>query len=294
MAQPINNWAEFRTVLRQLKDSKIKEKFSTIIIDTADIAYSYCEKYICANAPRSKEQGGGFGVDNISDIPFGKGYAMVGQEFDECLRSIVQMDYGLVLISHAEDKPFKDEQGQEYNKIVPTLDKRARNIVSRMADIIGYSRAVTETLKSGEQKTVTKLFMRGTTRYMAGSRFKYTPDFIDFTYNNLVNAIKDAIDKQMAEDGEEYFTDERTNLYKDTAIELDFDSLMEEFNLIVNGLIEKYDDNEFKDYWQPRVIQITDKYLGRGQKVSQCSREQVEALSLIVDDLRDLVNQNRE
>ena len=313
MAQPINNWAEFRTVLRQLKDSKIKEKFSTIIIDTADIAYSYCEKYICANAPRSKEQGGGFGVDNISDIPFGKGYAMVGQEFDECLRSIVQMDYGLVLISHAEDKPFKDEQGQEYNKIVPTLDKRARNIVSRMADIIGYSRAVTETLKSGEQKTVTKLFMRGTTRYMAGSRFKYTPDFIDFTYNNLVNAIKDAIDKQMAEDGEEYFTDERTNLYKDTAIELDFDSLMEEFNLIVNGLIEKYDDNEFKvknEYvikekyikdnnvfkqdWQPRVIQITDKYLGRGQKVSQCSREQVEALSLIVDDLRDLVNQNRE
>ena len=33
---------------------------------------------------------------------------------------------------------------------------------------------------------------------------------------------------------------------------------------------------------------ITDKYLGRGQKVSQCSREQTEALSLIVDDLKEL------
>lgn len=69
MAQPINNWAEFKKVLRQLKDEKIKEKFSTIILDTVDIAYDYVTKYICANAKRSD---GGFGVDNISDIPFRK------------------------------------------------------------------------------------------------------------------------------------------------------------------------------------------------------------------------------
>ena len=206
MAQPINSWAEFRKVLRQLREEAVKEKFSTIIVDTADIAYDYATKYICANAKRTD---GGFGVDNISDIPFGKGYGMVGQEFDECLRSIVQMDYGLVLISHATDKTFTDESGQEYNKIVPTLDKRATNIVSRMADIIGYSRAVTETLDNGEQKTVTKLFIRGTTRYMAGSRFKYTPDYIDFTYDNLVDAIRGAIDQQMEEDGAEFFTDNK-------------------------------------------------------------------------------------
>ena len=290
MAQPINSWAEFRKVLRQLKEDAVKEKFSTIIIDTADIASSYCEKYICANAPRSKEQGGGFGVDSISDIPFGKGYAMVGQEFDECLRSIVQLDYGLVLISHAEDKTFKDEQGVEYNRIVPTLDKRARNIVARMTDIIGYSRAITETLENNEQKTTTKLFIRGTTRYLAGSRFKYTPDYIDFTYDNLVNAIRDAIDKQMEEDGAEYFTDNKNNLFEDTTKELDFDDLMEQFNSIVNKLISENDETKFKEYWQPRVVQITDKYLGRGQKVSQCSREQVEALSLIVDDLKELIN----
>jgi len=33
---------------------------------------------------------------------------MVSKEFDECLRSIVMMDYGLILISHATDKVFKD------------------------------------------------------------------------------------------------------------------------------------------------------------------------------------------
>lgn len=35
MVQPINSWSEFRKVLRQLKDPKVKEKFETLIIDTA-------------------------------------------------------------------------------------------------------------------------------------------------------------------------------------------------------------------------------------------------------------------
>lgn len=87
MVQPINSWSEFRKVLKQLKDLKNKRdkasesdlkslpNFETIIVDTADIAYDYCERYICDNAPRTKEQGGGFGVDAIGDIPFGKYFA---------------------------------------------------------------------------------------------------------------------------------------------------------------------------------------------------------------------------
>lgn len=282
MAQPINTWAEFRKVLRQLKDEKVKEQFETVIIDTADIAYDLCEKYICANAKRPD---GGFGVDSVSDIPFGKGYTQVAKEYDECLRSIIQMDYGLVLISHSVDKTFKDEQGQEYNQIVPTLGNKPRAIVSRMCDIIGYSRSV----QDEEGKTSTKLFMRGTPRYIAGSRFKYTPDYIDFNYQSLVDAIGMAIDKQMEEDGSEYFTDERSNLYKDTRAELDFDELLNNFNAIVNDLIMQKSNEEFKEYWQPRIVQITDRYLGKGMKVSQCSRDQVEALDLIVTDLKELI-----
>ena len=281
MAQPINNWAEFRKVLRQLRDPKAKEKFYTITIDTVDIAYDYCTKYICDNAIRSD---GTVGVDNIGDIPYGKGYSLVAKEFDECLRSIVMMDYGLVLISHATDKVFKDESGSEYNKIVPTLDKRANNIVARMADIIGYSRIVT----NDKGENVTKLFIRGTPRFEAGSRFKYTPDYIDFTYKNLVEAISVAIDRQAKEDGEEYFTDTRNNAYADTTEDLNFDELMDKCSEIINSLIDNNSSDVFESFYQPRIIQITDKYLGRGQKMSQCSREQVEALSLIFDDLKSL------
>ena len=282
MAQPINSWSEFKKVLRQLKDPEVHKQFETIIIDTADVAYDYCVKYVCDNAPRAD---GGFGVDSVSDIPYGKGYGMVSKEFDDNLRSIVQMDYGLVMISHAIDKTFTDEQGKEFNRIVPTLDRRAKNIVSRMVDIYGYARGVTE----ADGTNVTKLFLRGTPRFEAGSRFKYTPDYIDFGYKNLVEAVGEAIDKQMAEDGKEYFTDKKQNLYIDTSKELDFDELMNEFNDIIQGIIGTASDEEMQTYWQPRITSITDKHLGRGHKVGNMSREQTEALSLIIEDMKDLV-----
>lgn len=65
MAQPINSWSEFKKALRQLKDDNVRAKFETIIVDTADIAYDYCEKYICSN----------YNVDTIGDIPYGKLFA---------------------------------------------------------------------------------------------------------------------------------------------------------------------------------------------------------------------------
>ena len=135
---------------------------------------------------------------------------------------------------------------------------------------------------------VTKLFMRGTPRYEAGSRFKYTPDVIDFTYQNLVNAIADAIDQQMAEDGAELFTDKRENIHT-TSEALDFDDLMKQFNDLIQQIIKSATDEEMGSYWSPRIQQITDRYLGKGNKVGNMSREQTEALSLIVDDLKELI-----
>ena len=282
MALPINSWSEFRQVLRQLKDETAKAKFETIIIDTADIAYDYCNKYICANN----------NVDAIGDIPYGKGYALVEKEFDECLRQIVQLGYGLVIISHETDKTFKNENGTEFNKIVPTLDKRANNVLARMCDIIGYTRSIPD--EAGKERVV--MFMRGTSRYEAGSRFKYTPDYIDLSYDNLVKAIGDAIDKQMGEEGKDLFTDKRENVHLDTTSTLDFDALMKEFNEIIANIPgstdaqqETDEGKKFFEYWQPRISQVIERYLGKGKKIRDCTRDQVEAVDLIVSEMKDLV-----
>lgn len=192
------------------------------------------------------------------------------------------------MISHATDKVFKDESGAEYNKIVPTLDKRAKNIVSRMVDLYGYSRIVTD--ETGHD--VTKLFLRGTSRYQAGSRFKYTPDYIDFNYNALVNAIGEAIDKQALEEGKEYFTTNKQNVYTDTTKELDFDALMKSFQTLITNFTQKVPEEEMDKNYAPKITQIIEKYLGKGHKVNEMSRDQTEALSLIIEDLEDLYQQS--
>lgn len=275
IAQPINKWSEFKQVLKQLKEEQAHEQFSNIIVDTADIAYDLCEKYICNQA----------GVSSINEIPYGQGWAKASKEFDEALRSIPQMGYGLVMISHSQDKTFKDETGEEYNQIVPTLANRPRLVVDRMSDIIGYAHPVQE--EDGSTHTV--LYMRGTPRFVAGSRFKYTPDFIDFSYDNLVNAISDAIDKQAAEDNGQFVTEKRTKAYN-VEPEQNFDSMMAEFKDLTHK-IQKSTGEDFKNKWAPKIVEITNKYLGVGKKVSDCTAAQSEQLELILIDLKDLVGQ---
>jgi len=268
MAMPVNSWSDFLKIVRQLKDPKAKDMFETIVIDTADIAWDYCEKYVC-NVN---------GVDAINKIPYGGGYSQTSKEFDEKIRSIVQMDYGLVLISHSTDKNFTSETGEEFNRIVPTLPSRARLICGRLCDIIGYSRGV-ET----EQGNQTLLFMRGTPRFEAGSRFKYTPDFIEFNYKNLVDAIRDAIDRQAREDDSGLFVTGKSNIHKQNLPDFDFDKLMTEFQSLAGSLV-KQDAQKFG----PRITEIVERHLGKGKKASEMSRDQGELLDIIVYELKEL------
>ena len=273
MAQPVNKWSEFKQILKQLDSEQAHKQFKNIIVDTVDIAYDLCEKYICNQN----------GVSTVGDLAYGKGYALAKKEFDEALRKIPQMGYGLVMISHAQDKTFKDENGEEYQQIVPTLANQPRLVVDRMSDIIGYAHPFQE-----EDGTVhTTLFMRGTPRFVAGSRFKYTPDSIEFSYDNLVNAIGEAIDRQAKDFGGQYVTDAPTTAHI-AEPDLDFDELMNKFNYLV-GKIQEITGASFGSTWAPRIIAITDKYLGKGKKVSDMSRDQVEQLVLIVDDLAEAV-----
>ena len=269
MAIPVNSWSEFRSFIMDMREEETKESYDTIIIDTADIAYSFCESYIC-----NRE-----GKASIGDIPYGAGYGMVEEEFDACIRKIIQMGYGLVLISHSTDRVEKDTDGTEYLKMMPTLDKRGRKICERTCDIIGLSQPV----KTANGEIETRLFLRETPRYVAGSRFKYMPDSIVFTYENLTNAIADAVDKEAKEHGNRFVTNERVNLHEDTTVILDFDELKAKFQTLVSQVMEKNQSN------RAQITNIVNEYLGVGKKVSDCTEQNAPQLDLINQELAKLL-----
>ncbi len=189
------------------------------------------------------------------------------------------------MISHSTDKTFTDEDGQEYNQIVPTLDKRASKVTTRMADIIGYSRSVMD----DDGNTKTRLYMRGSKRFVAGSRFPDTPDFIDFTYDNLVNAIGDAVDALEKRYGSSAVTDKDSNLYKsDDTGKRDVSELIQEFNEIAGGLA---DSNA--EFYLPRIQSIVSKTLGTGKRISEATPDQSDLVEVALDELKELAQQHK-
>ena len=105
------------------------------------------------------------------------------------------------------------------------------------------------------------------------------PD-IPFSYEALTKALNDAIDKESREHDNKYITNERAAA--PVLKTFDYDALREEFDSIVTNLMQKD-----ATYYAPRVTQIVEKYLGKGKKVSETTREQAEFIHLIVDEIKD-------
>lgn len=185
---PMQKWSDFRKVLMQLRKPEAKEIYDTVVIDTVSLAYDLCEKFILQRES----------VSTIKDIPFGGGYGMVANEFQEALREITMLGFGLILICHSKEvaSGMTDGDGNAVMSIQPSLTKRPMEICNALCDIIGCINTEFE-----DGKAVRYLYTRQTPTIFAGSRYKYLAPRIKFGYQELVDAIADAIDKAAELDG---------------------------------------------------------------------------------------------
>lgn len=270
--QDITSWAELKQAVRQLKDPEVQEMFSTIIIDTVDIAAVLCEKYVCNQND----------VDSIGQVPYGQGWNLLKKEFEEPFRTITQLGYAVCFISHSKERTVKRQDGTEYTKIGPSISQTYNSIVENMVDIYGYMHPVTE---NGSSKVVITLRATDDT-VSAGGRFKYMVPEINSDYDSLVKALNDAIDKEAQLTGNKYVTNERESTVK--TLDLDYDTELKKFNDAVKKLQSENSEDVFAKDIAPRITEITNKYLGRGKKVSNCPREQVDMIFLINVELNDV------
>ena len=232
----------------------------------SDLAFDACEKFICQRE----------GVDKIGDIPYGAGYKMVRKEYDDALRSIPMMDYGLVMISHSQEATFTGEDGKEYTRTTTTLSKQAKGVVHPMADIIGYAKA---SEVEGESKVM--LHLRATPQFDAGSRFKFVPNVIELNYDVLVNTIAEAVEKEEQAKGQTTVVEKGKNLYTDET--LSYDDLVKEMKELSAQVSEKVGKEETKTI----IKELFETHLGKGRTIKDLTTGHVEQLSLIVYDLKE-------
>lgn len=263
----ILKWSDYKLAIRDLEDQRTKDRFQTVIIDTITIAWDLCEQYVCAQN----------GVQKIADIPWGGGYTACKKEFESCLRKITQLGYGVVLIAHSASRIEKDADGDEREIISPELPKRAAEICNGIVDLIGYIGV--EYDKDGNQ--IRYLYTRETPTLFAGSRFKYLAPKIKFGYQELVNAIAEAIEQSEKLDGAKVVDSAPTTVQEAS---LNFNAVRAEAEELWKKLVTTDENNA------TIILKKIEMTMGRKMKLSEFTEDQVDLLQLIVMEMRDLCN----
>ena len=268
-AADITKWADAKLVLRQLEKPEAKAMYDTVTIDTVSIAWDLCEQFICAQA----------GVQKINEIPWGQGYTQLTQEFEAFLRKITMLGYGLVLITHV-DVRRETVDNSEIEYFTPSLNKRCYPICNRIVDIIGYIGIEW----NGEDKTQGErwLYTRKTPTIMAGSRFKYLSPRIKFGYNELVNAIADAIEMSEKLDGATVVDTIEAKVEE----QLNYNSLREEASSLWKKMVGE--GESINEEAAVRILKRVEMIFGRPMKISEITEDQVDLLNLVVLDMREL------
>ena len=271
---PILRWTDFKKVLSQLRKPQAREMYDSIVVDTASIAWQLCEQYICQRE----------GVDTIRDVPWGQGWGMVKTEFSECWREITLLGFGILFIAHSKEKPteMKDEEGNSISAVAPDLPNNAYTIINGIVDIIGYLQVQMNQDGTSERY----LYTRSTPTVFAGSRYQYLAPKIKFGYNELVEAIGDAIDMAVERDGAQ--VTDHTEFVQVKA--RPFTEIMDEAKAIWGAFLEKATTEEEKEQHLKIMKDVIRRVFGTEEfKLSQAVPSQGDLVELFIDEMKNLI-----
>ena len=179
MQMPILSWKELLSACREIAAGK--HKFTTVIIDTIDIAYKLCRQDFCET----------WGVKHPADLEWGKGHDLCNTEFQRVMARLAHLDTGLVMTSHEASINVKTPTG-DYQKAVPTLPPKASTIITGMADFILYCDLDKVTDADGKTIGMRRVIHTKQARhYEAKDRTGRLPETVALDYAAFVKAYED-------------------------------------------------------------------------------------------------------
>ena len=177
---------------------------------------------------------------------------------------------------------MRDEDGNTISAVCPDLPNNAYTIINSIVDIIGYLQVQMNPDGSSERY----LYTRSTPTVFAGSRYQYLAPKIKFGYNELVNAIGDAIDKAVELDGAQV-TDHTEIAQVKTR---PFAEVMAEAKEVWSNYLNAATTEEEKDQKLNIMRDIIKKVFGTDEfKLSQAVPSQVDLVELFIDEMRELM-----
>ncbi len=177
---PILSWDDLLSACAEIAEGK--HPFKTIVIDTIDNAYRFCTDYMLKK----------HGVEHESDMGYGKGYALINNEFQRVLNKLAFLPYGLFMISHAKEVEVTTRT-EKFMRVVPTLPEKARKIVLGMVDMVLYCGIEDVKGPDGERELRRVIRTKPSLYYEAGDRTGRLPEVIDLDFRKFMEAYSAAV-----------------------------------------------------------------------------------------------------
>lgn len=283
---PLESWSDFKKVNKKLTDLKPKEVvingetknitprdiYTTIIIDTFDVAIRWCAKYVCNKygVERLKEGNNGYGLwQEYADEWFGE------------MNKLMNAGYFIYGISHSEIKKIVDGvTGEEYEQMCPKGDKRTIDPVVETVDFVGYVKP--NGVDENGNVIKSSIYFAETREYKAGSRFDYMPKYIkEFSAQNIQDAIKYAVEMKEKETGNKAVTFSEIKEIESKKV-WTHEEIINEIKPYVNALFEKYPDD---------VSDIVTRNIG-DIKITDTTKKQIPQLEIILFELQEFAKDN--
>ncbi len=192
------SWLDLMKVLEDICQEK-DLPYSTIVIDTADMAAKMCTEYVCRINGDKK---------NIEEFGYGKGYVVLAQEFAMILikaEMLIEAGYNVVFLAHAMQRTItKPDDTGSYDHWEMKLPGKGNNSLGGMlkewADLLlfaDYKVIIREGADGKGKAAGGQRKMRANHTAFADAKNRFgLPDMMDFDYKEIASIIPERVPPQ--------------------------------------------------------------------------------------------------
>lgn len=281
----IKSYAEYLKIMKLIRDPKIQEQYDAVVVDTFTRLQEWIETYTLSR----------LNIEDLGDLGYGKGHSEFKKEMNKAIELIETSGLVPHFIVHTKTvvkQIPKDEiseedvtddmtlsknkktgkQVYEFNKEIADLKPAVFNSLNRICDNILFF----DIVLNDNGKEERRICYRDSLYHVAGSSLKHMPEYTELSAKAYLEAFKKAVE----DEGEENSTDKPKVKPVETDTKKDFDDLMFELNKIGKELQDNGKGKERNA--------VVEKVLGHGKKAKDLDESQVEVLSVLVNELKEL------
>lgn len=197
VAETVKDWQSFIEWIDLLEEyrEEIGDSIQTIVFDTANKAYEWCEEYVVKQFSIADKKR----YKNIGDIPHGKGYPEKDRAFTKEVDRILALGFNILFISHLKVKTIRPKNGDPYDVYSSTMPERLEAIINPLVDFIikGEKRVI-----DGVEKRV--LITKGNTMADAGGRVSIDEDIVFDTEDEAIEKYQELFKQSIIRKLEEH------------------------------------------------------------------------------------------